>query len=111
MAFIGQTMASTTMLCVHKNLTTDMSMLSHHNHDISSVDDAHGKLMVESSKKSNDMDCCQEQCQCSMSGCFSLSVLLDNTFNSLLKGEQKIVQLSSLPLIQVNTSLYRPPIS
>lgn len=113
MTFVGQTMASTTMLCVHESSTADTSKFSHHNNDTSADGDSHhhGMLMMESNEKASEMDCCQEQCQCPMNGCFSLSVLVNNTFNPSLKGEQKITQLSSLALSQVNSSLYRPPIS
>ena len=113
MTFVGQTMASTTMLCVHESSTADTSKLAHHDNDNSADGDTHhhGMLTMESNEKASEMDCCQEQCQCPMNGCFSLSVLVNNTFNPSLKGEQKITQLSSLALSQINSSLYRPPIS
>ncbi len=113
MTLAGQTMASTTTSCAHSSATADLSMMTHHHNSVSSTDDGHkhGELMIESDEEASIMDCCQEQCQCPMNGCFSLSMLLTSTFNSPITGEQKITHLPSLSLPQVNSSLYRPPIS
>lgn len=63
------------------------------------------------SSQSTVMDCCQEQCKCPMSGCISLSFLIDTRFNTVIIAEQKIVQLPLIHQSQINTSLYRPPVS
>jgi hypothetical protein len=81
-AFFGQALASVTMSCTH-----EMAM----------------ELSV--------MDCCQEQCKCPMSGCISLSFLIDTRFNTAIIAEQKIVQLPLIHQSQIHTSLYRPPVS
>ncbi|PCI57477.1 MAG: hypothetical protein COB45_03470 [Gammaproteobacteria bacterium] len=109
--FIGQAFASSTMLCTHE-MTMEMSMMDHDN---MSDTESHIVMMLKSSEQNNNqsalMECCQEQCQCPMSGCISLSVLLDSRFNSGAIAEQKIIHLSLIHQSQVNTSLYRPPIS
>ena len=109
-AFIGQAMASTTMSCVHESKDVDMSMMQHANMS-ETITMNHADMMLANSDQSSKMDCCQEQCKCPMSGCISLSLLIDTRFNYGVIAEQKISQLSSLHQPQVNSSLYRPPIS
>jgi len=106
-AFIGQAMASTTMSCVHESM--DMSAMQ--NDTMSEMTMNHADMMLTNDGESNKMDCCQEQCQCPMSGCVSLSFLIDTHFNSLAITEQKISQLPLIHQSQINSSLYRPPIS
>lgn len=111
LTFLGQAVASVTMSCSHE-MTMDMSTMSHDN-----MADAisHTDMMLESDKQDSSqdylMDCCQEQCKCPMSGCVSLSLLLDIRFNADIIAEQKISLLPLLHQSQVNASLYRPPIS
>jgi len=112
-AFIGQSMASTAMPCTHESMNADMSMMNHANMvdtpmlhtDMMSVNEEQGNAQEAT------MDCCQEQCQCPMSGCVNLSFLLNTSFNSEIIAEQKILQSSSLQQSKINSSLYRPPIS
>lgn len=111
LTFFGQAIASVTMSCSHE-MTMDMSTMSHDN-----MADAisHTNMMLESDKQDSSqeylMDCCQEQCKCSMSGCVSLSLLLHTRFNTGVIAEQKILQLALVHQSQINASLYRPPIS
>jgi hypothetical protein len=113
MPFISQTMASTAMACVHQVQHNDFSMMTHHSEAGPSTGEmiSHTDMNSENKVDESMMDCCKVQCQCAMSSCFSFSALLNYTFNAYISGEQKIAQLPSLVLPQVNSSLYRPPIS
>ena len=115
-AFTTQVMASTAMSyaeisCTHASMGAKMT----HDDmaDGTMADDTmdHASMMLSDSNQEKIMDCCQEQCQCPMSGCVSLSFLLSTNFNSEVIAEQKILQSSSLQQSQINSSLYRPPIS
>jgi hypothetical protein len=106
-ALIGQAMAGTVVSysaapCVHASMNEGMPM-------------SHASMMLNDGEQANNqvtmMDCCQEQCQCPMNGCVSLSLLINSHFNSEIIAEQKILQSSSSHQSQVNASLYRPPIS
>ncbi len=111
-AFIGQAMASITVPCAHESMNTNMSMMTHE--AMTNMDHA---MMIDSAEQTADentlMDCCQEQCKCPMNGCISLSLLVNVnlSFNYGVITQQKISQLLSLHQPQVNSSLYRPPIS
>ena len=105
--FMGQAMAYTATPCAHSIADADMPMMNHAKMMSVSMDKNHQQ---ENAPETN-MDCCQEQCQCPMSGCVSLSVLVNNSFNHSISAEQKIVQLPSLHQSQINSFLYRPPIS
>lgn len=107
-AFVGQAIASVTMSCVHESMTVDSAMLMQH--DAMSVP-AMANNIVQEQNQSTMMDCCQEQCQCPMSGCLSLFMHTNSSFPSAIITEQQITQLPSLAKSQVNPSLYRPPIS
>ena len=120
--FIGQAMASTTMSyatasCTHESMNADMAnMVMNHDDMMSAIHDETNdqKKSQQKGQEKNQgtmMDCCQEQCQCPMNGCVSLSLLVDTRFNYLAITEQRISQLSSLHRSQINSSLYRPPIS
>lgn len=108
--FLGQAFASSTMSCTHE-MTMEMSMMANNMPDMAS----HASVMLKNSEQNNSlgalMDCCQEQCKCPMSGCISISLLLDTGFNAGIITEQKIAQLPLIHQSQINTSLYRPPIS
>jgi hypothetical protein len=112
-AFLGQALASVTMSCTHE-MAMEVSMMDHDNIVYTA---SHASLMLVSSELDIDssqntvMDCCQEQCKCPMSGCISLSFLIDTRFNTAIIAEQKIVQLPLIHQSQINTSLYRPPVS
>ncbi len=116
-AFTTQVMASSAMSyaaisCAHKSMSADMPMMT--NGYV--ANEMPNKVMGQTSMMLSDnnqekMDCCQEQCHCPMSGCVSLSFLFNTHFNTEVIVEQKIAQLSSLHQSQVNSSLYRPPIS
>lgn len=118
-AFIGQTAVSTALSfsaapCDHKSMNAGTSMMIHNiiANDGPNEVMSHASMMLSDSNQDSVMKCCQEQCKCPMNGCVSLSLCVDITrFNSLALSEQKISQLSSLHLLQMNTSLYRPPIS
>ncbi len=104
MSFLSQALASTTNFCTHTMIETPVMnhMLSHTSmtEEMSSPDE----LMTM-------MDCCHEECKCSMSGCFTLSLLTDTSFNTEnITFTQKIVQLASIHQSQIDASLFRPPI-
>ena len=105
MSFFSQALASTINPCTHVMMDTAMK-----NHTQS-----HANMMMKDSETDFTskvlMDCCLEECKCSMSGCFSPSLLTDTSFNTEVILTQKIVQLMSIHQSQVDTSLYRPPIS
>lgn len=111
--FFGQALASVTMSCTHEMIMDmELSMMTHDN-----MSDAasHARMMIESDDQSSgdnsSMDCCQEQCKCPMNGCVSPSLLSDTRFKSGVISEQKISQLPLIHQLQINSSLYRPPIS
>jgi len=112
-AFIGQAMASITVPCAHESMNTNMSMMAHE--DMSNMN--HTDMMSDGTEQADNqtttMDCCQEQCKCPMNGCISISLFVNVNlgFNYGVIAQQKISQLPSLHQPQVNTSLYRPPIS
>jgi len=111
LTFIGQAVASVSMSCSHEmDMDMEFSTMSHDN-----MPDTHASMMQESNKQDSSqdylMDCCQEQCKCPMSGCISLSLLLDTHLNPGVIAEQKITQRSLVHQSQINASLYRPPIS
>ncbi len=116
-AFTAQVMTSTAMSyaamsCVHKSMNADMPMMvnSYIANEMPNKATEQTSMML-SDNNQKIMDCCQEQCQCPMSGCVSLSLLFNTNFNTEVIAEQKIAQPSSLHQSQVNSSLYRPPIS
>lgn len=113
LTFIGQAVASVSMSCSHEmnmDIHMEFSTMSH-----GDMPDTHTSMMLESDKQESSqdylMDCCQEQCKCPMSGCVSLSLLLDTGVNAEVIAEKKIFQLSLIHQSQINASLYRPPIS
>ena len=117
-AFIGQAIASTaiaysSMSCVHESMKAEMPMMSHDIivNEAGSVTMNHSDMMTSDTNQAPIMDCCQEQCKCPMNGCVSLSLLVNNSFSSEPMTDQKIFQSTLIHLSQVNTSLYRPPIS
>ena len=109
-AFIGQAMASTAVSysaasCVHGMMNTGMSMMTHDAITSDMVDEtmSQATMMLNGEQEKNQatmMDCCQEQCQCPMNGCVSLSLLFNSYFNSEIIAEQKIPQSSSLHLLR-----------
>lgn len=115
-AFTGQSMASTAMSytnvsCVHEpmnasSMNTHTSMMY-----ISSKVMDHASMMSSNDNQQASMDCCQEQCNCPMSGCASLSLLVSMTYSADSISELKIRQPSSIHQSQIHSSLYRPPIS
>jgi len=113
LAFTGQAIASTAMSyaavsCVHESMTTEVSMMGHEamTHEAMGNEDSANMMLADSK-----MDCCQEQCKCPMNGCVSISLLINSYFNSEIIAEQKISQSLSQHKSQINSSLYRPPIS
>lgn len=112
--FFGQALASVTMSCSHE-MTMDMelSMMAHENMQNTAN---HARMMVESDEQGSgaSMDCCQEQCKCPMTACISLYLFFDNRYTAFsveVIAEKKIAQLPLLHQSQINSSLYRPPIS
>jgi hypothetical protein len=111
--FFGQALASVAMSCTHE-MAAQVSVMDHNNMPDT---ESHASMMSASSEQDSYgsqsvmMDCCQEHCKCPMSGCISLSFLVDTRFNTRIIAEQKIVQLPPIHQSQINTSLYRPPVS
>lgn len=113
LTFTGQAIASTAMSysmtsCIHGSMTMDMSDMSHEKNNKPMN---HANLMANDTIPDAYMDCCQEQCHCPMNGCVSLSLLFNTHFDSEIIPEQKIVQSPTQHQSQINSSLYRPPIS
>ena len=118
LTFTGQTLAKTTSVfyvasCAHESMNADMPMMSHNaiTGDMAHEMMSHDSVMLSENTQDSIMDCCQEQCQCPMNGFVSLPFLFNSSFNAEVRAEQKIFQLSSLHQSQINSSLYRPPIS
>jgi hypothetical protein len=112
LTFVGQAFASATLSCNH-----DMAMGSSMTTNSNMPDTVnHADMMMQKGVYDDDqnalMDCCQEECKCPMSGCISVSLLFSNIhFTAEIFPQQKIVQLPLIHQSQINTSLYRPPIS
>ena len=103
---MGQTFASSTMVCVeHNNMSKmpEMSMMAHH-----TMMDM-GMQQVDPSS----MNCCDKQCKCPESGCSTVVFVALATIDSAYQilDAKPSTRLSSNPLSKRNTSLYRPPIS
>jgi hypothetical protein len=118
LAFISQTMTSTALAystadCTYGAMNTDMSKMSHENMDSGMMNEImnHANMMLSDSSQNTTMDCCQEQCKCSISGFASLPLFTINHFNAEVITEKKISQSPLLQQSQVTSSLYRPPIS
>jgi hypothetical protein len=114
LAFTGQAIANTAMSyamasCEHENMTMEMSSMSHSEKNSKVMN--HKNMEKSDSNQNEYMDCCQEQCQCPMNGCVSLSLLLNTYVVSEVIPEQKISQALHQHQSQTNSSLYRPPIS
>lgn len=112
LTFIGQAFASASISCNH-DMAMEYSMEA--NSNMPNTTD-HTRMMLDSEESANSqsmlMDCCQEECKCPMSGCVSVSLLFSHVhFNAGVITQQKIVQLPLVLQSQINTSLYRPPIS
>jgi uncharacterized protein involved in copper resistance len=105
---MGQTFASSTMVCVeHNNMSKmpEMSMMAHH----TMMDMDMGMQQVDPSS----MDCCDKQCKCPESGCSTVVFVALATIDSAYQilGSKPSTRLSSPPLSKRKNSLYRPPIS
>lgn len=109
-SFLGQAFTSTPMSCNH---VSDMKMSTMTHHDMLDTTSLVTTMLGsnENSQQANLMACCQEQCECPMSGCVSLSVLLNTRFNVAVFAEQKIPQVPFVHKSEINPSLFRPPIS
>ena len=113
-AFIGQAVASnvlsyTMVSCTHQSMQPNMAMTSHTPNHANMMSQS---MTVESeNNQTMTMDCCQEQCECSMNGCVNLSLLLSANFSVKPMVEQKILSLSSSHSSHNTSLLYRPPIS
>lgn len=114
-SLMGQVMASSVMSCAH--LPMDMSPKSisalSMEHTNMAINAQHNTTHLNESthQSSTPMDCCQDQCQCAMSGCVGMSFLAANSFNFSPFVDQKIPQLALVLQSPITTSLYRPPIS
>ena len=124
--FVTQAAVGTSMSCVNDNtsnkmMTTlempmDNTMADHSKMAPSEMD--HSKMnhatMYSMNIDASD-DCCQQDCQCPMAICFTQSLSASTNslmvLNTLLLKVQKINQLPLLIQTQINSSLYRPPIS
>ena len=114
LTFIGQAFASASISCNHDMAMEPESSVASNSNMPNTTD--HTRMMLDSEESANSqsmlMDCCQEECKCPMSGCVSVSLLFSHVhFNAGVITQQKIVQLPLVLQSQINTSLYRPPIS
>jgi len=110
LTFVGQAMASTLMSYQMMN----MNGMKGQTHDMSQMDHSVHKMFDDSSLNEsaelND-DCCAQECNCSISGCFSI-IALPKTVNHdpVLNTTSKIITAFDLTKSLQLKSLYRPPI-
>lgn len=113
LTFLGQAFASATISCSH-SMMMDMESSTMAPDDMSGMESHANVVLINGEQADNQdvlMDCCQEQCKCPMNGCVNLSLLFHTQLNAEIISEQKITQLPLIHQSQINTSLYRPPIS
>jgi hypothetical protein len=114
--FIGQSMASISMFYTMTNMQSSAQMSTQSMAGMSSMQGMH-HMMEEADGSAHDMgtmstdDCCAQECECSTSGCSTLSAFSTSmTYPPAFAIENKITSPNALTASQTLTSLYRPPI-
>lgn len=113
LTFISQAFASASLSCNH-DMTMELSMTTNSNMPDT---ENHAGMTIENGENASNhsmslMDCCQDECKCPVNGCVSVSLLFNSIhFDTDIITQQKIAQLPLILQSQINTSLYRPPIS
>jgi hypothetical protein len=99
--FIGQAVASSTMFYKMNSMST-MNNMSH------MMANMHANM---DSDENASADCCEQECQCSASGCSAPSIF-SKTFTPkpLITSAAKIYSHNTMLPEQRLTSLFRPPI-
>lgn len=112
MAFVGQTLAVSEMHR-HENSESSVTAMdhSHHgmNHDSASIHSAGENPAIEMSDA--DMDCCDQQCDCSMANCSTLFVAIANSWLFQIDKNTPNELFKTSLMTSFVPSLLRPPIS
>lgn len=112
LTFIGQVSASTAFSACQMNtqsqdLQHNMQEMDHSSH---MTNMRMAGMQASDSDLVSNMDCCQNEFNCSMSGCLSVAL------NSIYEGSTPSISVTPIVLeftesiIQIPNSLYRPPI-
>ena len=113
LAFIGQATASAVMSyqmmnmsMTHEQISNNVAGMAHSDMMDNSHHMAASEVITDTSE-----DCCQNECNCYLTGCTTVATLPKSICHApLTGGVVKISSLSPLVLSQSLTSLYRPPI-
>jgi hypothetical protein len=118
--FIGQSMASMTMLYdmtamqVSTQSMTNMSSMESAHHDMSDMADCDDDMMTTSTmtcSSTTTEDCCAQECDCLTSGCSTASAFSAIMhYSPDIAISSKITSITTIVTSQALTSLYRPPI-
>ena len=104
LSLIGQSSASVTMPCDMMNMSS-MSMSD----DMTTQE--HNMMMDDMSSENTMADCCQENCDCAITGCHANSFTNSYaTLNAIYPSTNSNPQNIALPETQFLTYLFKPPI-
>ena len=106
LSLIGQSSASVTMPCDMMNMSS-MSMSD----DMTTQEHNMSMMMGDMSSENTMADCCQENCDCAITGCHANSFTnSDATLNAIYLSTNSNPQNIALPETQFLTYLFKPPI-
>lgn len=106
LSLIGQSSASVTMPCDMMNMSS-MSMSD----DMTNQEHNMSMMMDDMSSENTMPDCCQENCDCAISGCHANSFTNSyTTLNAIYLSTNSNHPNIALPETQFLTYLFKPPI-
>jgi hypothetical protein len=106
LSLIGQSSASVTMPCDMMNMSS-MSMSD----DMTNQEHNMSMMMDDMSSENTMADCCQENCDCAISGCHANSFTNSyTTLNAIYLSTNSNHPNIALPETQFLTYLFKPPI-
>jgi hypothetical protein len=107
LSLIGQSSASIAMPCDMMNMSS-MPM----SHDMTTQEHKMSMMTGDTSSASTMADCCQENCDCAITGCHANSFTNGNTIlNAIYINTNSNNPNIALPEAQFLTYLFKPPIS
>jgi len=106
LSLIGQSSASVTMPCDMMNMSS-MSMSD----DMTTQEHNMSMMMGDMSSENTMADCCQENCDCAITGCHANSFTNSYaTLNAIYLSTNSTPKNIALPETQFLTYLFKPPI-
>lgn len=73
--------------------------------------DTQKNIINDIGSQKNAMDCCEQDCQCSASGCANFATYISTlSLTPIYKDSNKVRSIDQIISNQPNISLYRPPI-